>query len=709
MTRRRAPTPRPAPTPQRHRRPASTDAPRDRRPSRDRRPGVDRWRRRRTVGHRPARHHGRVRRRLRRLPRRRGRRCDARVDQRGGRDVELDDTALDGFTGATVAGRRVELVGIGCGDDTADRAIQEIRTLVEQDGANVVIGPLSGDEGIAIANYALDHPEVTFINGISGAQDATLHVQAPNFFRFNGDGAQWNAGVGDILFNEGGWETAAVIADDYGFGWTSAAGFTADFCAAGGEVISQVFPPLGTTDYSSFVQQLPDPDEVDGYFWVVGGTGTNASLEAFLNAKGDLTGDQHAGNLFFSPALAEALGTDIAGAYVGGFASLPGDISTPEITAYLASADARGRASPAARRATSRPAVAGARLRLRLRLLHGRLGFIQAFERGRWRSERQPLGAACGPVGHHARRPVRADHARREPSGDRRHVRRPARAAKATRSSRRRWRSCRASTRRSAARTRARPTRPSATTRRASRRTSRGRAPRFPSSTASRSADRRHSSQGTCHDPERNDPEQPESRHAAAARVGGRRVRWTGRRERRRSRRRSRRPAGSPRPERRRQDDTVQRDRRRHHADEGQGADQGCRLHRASVAVAAAARRRPHLPEDEVVRRAHRRGQPLPRTDRKAASSPVALAKPRDEELRAGARDAAATVWLADSSTRGRRSLARPATAARSRDGAGHRTGPDHARRAGVRALARRARAPRSSCSRTCPADTTCC
>ncbi len=111
-------------------------------------------------------------------------------------------TALDGFSGAEVAGTPIELVGIGCGDDTPDTAIQEIRTLVEQNGANVVLGPLSGDEGIAIANYALDHPEVTFINGISGAQDATLHVQAPNFFRFNGDGAQWNAGVGDILYNE---------------------------------------------------------------------------------------------------------------------------------------------------------------------------------------------------------------------------------------------------------------------------------------------------------------------------------------------------------------------------------------------------------------------------------------------------------------------------------------------------------------------------
>ena len=248
-------------------------------------------------------------------------------------------TAMDGFSGASVGGVGVELVGIGCGDDTADRAIQEIRTLVEEDGANVVIGPLSGDEGSAIADYALDHPEVTFINGISGAQEATLHVQAPNFFRFNGDGAQWNAGVGDFVYNENGWRTAAVIADDYGFGWTSSAGMVADFCAAGGEIISYVYPPLNGADYASFVEQLPDPDEVDGYFWAVGGD-TNASLQAFVNSKGDIVGEQFAGNLFFDPTLAEALGTGIAGAYVGGFASLPGDISTPEITAYLESADA---------------------------------------------------------------------------------------------------------------------------------------------------------------------------------------------------------------------------------------------------------------------------------------------------------------------------------------------------------------------------------
>ena len=256
-----------------------------------------------------------------------------------GATINSKTTSLKGWEGAEVNGTPIELVGIGCGDDTADTISDEIRQLVEQEGANVVIGPLSGDEGIAVAEYAKSHPELTVLSGIAGSQEPTLQVQAPNFFRFHGDGAIWNAGMGDILHNQEGWDTVAVIADDYSFGHTSAAGFIADFCGVGGEVTSRVFPPLGTTDYSSFVQQLPDPDEVDGYFWVVGGTGTQAALEAFVNAKGELTGDQHAGNLFFNPSLAQALGTDIAGAYVGGFAVLPGDIQTPEVKEYLASAD----------------------------------------------------------------------------------------------------------------------------------------------------------------------------------------------------------------------------------------------------------------------------------------------------------------------------------------------------------------------------------
>src|SRR5260370_6375850 len=131
----------------------------------------------------------------------------------------------DRMTGVKIAGKDVQIVGFGCSDSTASKAIEETRRLVEQLGADILIGPLSGDEGIAVANYAKTQPNKTFLNGISGAQDATLKVQAPNFFRFNPDGAQGSSGLGDYAYNTLGWRTAAVTGDDYPFPYTSNAGF----------------------------------------------------------------------------------------------------------------------------------------------------------------------------------------------------------------------------------------------------------------------------------------------------------------------------------------------------------------------------------------------------------------------------------------------------------------------------------------------------
>src|SRR4051794_21645839 len=185
----------------------------------------------------------------------------------------------DGMTGGAIGDHPIKIVGVGCSDDRADTAIKETRRLMEQLGADVMIGPLSGDESIAVANYAKQHPNKTFVDGSAGAQDTTLKVQAPNFFRFNGDGAQWNAGLGDIAYNQLGWRTAAVVADDYSFAWTSAAGFIAEFCGVGGKVTRRVFPPLNTTDYSSYAQQMPT--NVDGTFVAVGGAGLIPFLKAY--------------------------------------------------------------------------------------------------------------------------------------------------------------------------------------------------------------------------------------------------------------------------------------------------------------------------------------------------------------------------------------------------------------------------------------------
>jgi len=238
----------------------------------------------------------------------------------------------EGWVGASINGHPLQLVGVGCGNDTADKAISETKRLMEQLKADIMIGPLSGDESIAIANYAKQHPTKTFVDGAAGAQDTTLKVRAPNFFRFNGDGAQWNAGLGDLAHNKLGWKTAAVIADDYSFAWTSAAGFIAEFCAVGGNVTKRVFPPLNTTDYSSYAQQLPT--NVDGTFVAVGGAGLIPFLKAYEQAHGPIDGKKFIGNLFWgTPGQFEQLGTRVAGAYVGG-AGTSGDLATPAAQAY---------------------------------------------------------------------------------------------------------------------------------------------------------------------------------------------------------------------------------------------------------------------------------------------------------------------------------------------------------------------------------------
>jgi branched-chain amino acid transport system substrate-binding protein len=241
-----------------------------------------------------------------------------------------------GMTGIRVGSTPIKIVGYGCGNDTVPLAVSETKRLMEKLNADVMVGPLSGDEAVAIANYAKAHPTKTFIIGTAGSQDPTMQIAPKNMFRYYGDGAQWNAGIGEIAYKKLGWRKAAIIEDDYSFGWTSAAGMIADFCAVGGNIVKRVFPPLNTTDYSSWVRQLPPPNQVDGYFSTVGGTGTSAMLKAFEQAYGKLDPKKWIGNLFFGFLGADkVVAPKLVGAYVGGFGNLPG-VHNPQVDAYRA-------------------------------------------------------------------------------------------------------------------------------------------------------------------------------------------------------------------------------------------------------------------------------------------------------------------------------------------------------------------------------------
>src|SRR4026209_1579728 len=245
--------------------------------------------------------------------------------QFAGGKVKNNKKPSAGITGAKAGGKTIQVVGYGCGDDTPATILKETRRLMQQAGAEVMVGPLSGDEAVAVANGAKARPTKTVIIGTAGSQDPTLQIAPKNVFRYHGDGAQWNAGTGEIAYRKLHWRKAAIIMDDYSFGWTSAAGLIADYCAMGGKITKRVFPPLNTTDYAPYIRQLPPPNSVDGYFWVVGGTGTGASLKAYEQTYGKTNPKKFVGNLFFAfLGNFSEVAPRLVGAYVGGFGTSPG-------------------------------------------------------------------------------------------------------------------------------------------------------------------------------------------------------------------------------------------------------------------------------------------------------------------------------------------------------------------------------------------------
>ena len=250
----------------------------------------------------------------------------------------VSDDPTKGVDDAVIAGHPIEFV-YGGSDSTPDKAVEEARRLVEQEKVDILIGPLSGSEGIAVANYSKEQPGITFVNGISGAQDTTLKVRSPNFFRFHNDGTQWTAGLGDYAYNELGWRNVVTIGDDYDFPYSQIAGFVAEFCSIGGNVSKRLWPALGEEDYSSFITQIPE--DVDGFFMGVGGTGTVAFVKQYGQLRGNLSDNIMGGIFMTDPVILKELGSQVEGVVTAGMTA--GDSQEP---AYLEYADALGAAYP---------------------------------------------------------------------------------------------------------------------------------------------------------------------------------------------------------------------------------------------------------------------------------------------------------------------------------------------------------------------------
>ena len=164
--------------------------------------------------------------------------------------------------GTTVAGKKVVTLAQ---DDTGNPsvALNKAQQLVANDHVDMVVGPLLANVGYALAD-AMNRQQVPLEMPIVSADDLTQRKRMPYVLRVAGwTSSQTTQPLGAYAAQQG-YKKAVTICTDYAFGYETCGGFVNTFTDGGGTIIKQLWNPLGTQDFSTYMTQIKQlhPDVV---------------------------------------------------------------------------------------------------------------------------------------------------------------------------------------------------------------------------------------------------------------------------------------------------------------------------------------------------------------------------------------------------------------------------------------------------------------
>ncbi len=211
--------------------------------------------------------------------------------------------------GGRLAGREVKLI---IEDDEGKPAtgLTKLRGLVEGQGINVLIGPLSAAVGYAIAPY-IDGKKLPALFPIVSSEDITQRKRTPYIARTGWSSSQPSHPFGKWVYDNLGYRKIAMIGYDFAFGWEVAAGFQRTFEESGGQVVQKLWPPLNTPDFAPYLAQLRK--DVDAVYAVFSGADalrfSKQYAEAGLKARLPLIG----GGTFTDEHVLRTMGDEVVG------------------------------------------------------------------------------------------------------------------------------------------------------------------------------------------------------------------------------------------------------------------------------------------------------------------------------------------------------------------------------------------------------------
>jgi branched-chain amino acid transport system substrate-binding protein len=255
---------------------------------------------------------------------------------------------MDGFrlaveqAGGQVAGRKIVVIAE---DDKNDPkvALQLVRRLTKDEKVDFLVGPVGSHIAQAIREDA--HRSKTFLLiANAGNDELTRELCSPYVVRMSFSNWQWNRPLGEYAAEHLG-KRAALVASNFIAGKQMGAAFRAGFEAKGGKVVEEVWPAMGTADFSNALTGLRRiEDQLDVVWSFIPGNGTVNYVNQYAQAKlkpANIGPQSNADDYFFGAMQDNALGVIGSGHYVVG-------MDTPRNKAFVAAFQKRYNRLPAA-------------------------------------------------------------------------------------------------------------------------------------------------------------------------------------------------------------------------------------------------------------------------------------------------------------------------------------------------------------------------
>ena len=152
----------------------------------------------------------------------------------------------------TIAGRKVEIIKE---DDQFNPQVglQKAKKLIESDKVDLLVGVQASNVALAVLNYMKQQKAFYVVSG--AGTDAITWDRYPYLFRTSISAYQLSLPMANYVFDNLGKEIVTT-ASDYAGGRDVVGQFKGPYLARGGKILKEIWPPLGTTDFSPYLTDI---------------------------------------------------------------------------------------------------------------------------------------------------------------------------------------------------------------------------------------------------------------------------------------------------------------------------------------------------------------------------------------------------------------------------------------------------------------------